>query len=792
MASQYTKDITKSKVYKQATGQDTKLVDEVIEGLGLLKKLGNEKVTANMQTLQDQEIFNIQRTKSNLMNLNKFGEYEKDLQNNYNGDIDLYAKAQAKKIIDQRALLNFPVSDTDKAKLTVNHPDAAYGKTLDKAAADFKGRYLSLREGLNDKGIPFKGSVDEANTFIDTAYQGVFDATSKENNYRVMEGVKSLFTGQGLNYASAKDLKSSYDKNIATSNISSIKKLNDSFKALYNFDSKIADEMATVVNNADVRKDVVETALVKKTRVQQDQTTGQSFTLYWAEKDITYTDKNGKPQIETIKTPESRVDDIKLANVTEIELFSKLIIDTQDSQEAFQGLLSEGYTARYAFEALDKKFKVGISNAGAEQFRRENAIKLQEGWDAYKKDMWYVKDGLTGAESLRPDIRNYINGAKKTDGSLYGRPKDLQFASFTEYQESIAPIKAYINKENLRGPDVAEVDFNLTNSSDWKEYFDSVDGQSDMRDLKDAIISDEQFLNELKTEFNSGDFTRVDANGNYFPPSDKKYVPLADLAMMGLGSVYSKPQEMGFNVNSDRTIFKNASALPPPDDGDDDISSLDKDDRSWATKLLQKANDVPVLGAITELALGDEIDAVDALWLIPGIGWVGGGAKIAGQTAAKYGTKKLLASKKGSEMLSKITAQYNKTKQVQATTTRIAKSGKNKGKEIIVKVKGKFKTVPAGKFFGFNSKAQYDSWYKGLTSIEKAMANSISKRGGAIDIKKFTESWSSLRGVEYVARIPGANNQIIRYANTGKGIPLATGIVARNYAFSDDPSETPE
>ena len=278
MASQYTKDITKSKVYKQATGQDKKFVDEAIEGLGLLKKLGNEKVTANMKTLQDQEIFNIQRTKSNLMNLNKFGEYEKDLQDNYNGDIDLYAKAQAKKIIDQRALLNFPVSDTDKAKLTVNHPDAAYGKTLDKAAADFKGRYLSLREGLNDKGIPFKGSVAEANTFIDTAYQGVFDATSKENNYRVMDGVKSLFTGQGLNYSSAKDLKSSYDKNVATSNISSIKKLNDSFKALYNFDPKIADEMAVVVNKADVRKDVVETALVKKTRVSQDQTTGQSFT----------------------------------------------------------------------------------------------------------------------------------------------------------------------------------------------------------------------------------------------------------------------------------------------------------------------------------------------------------------------------------------------------------------------------------------------------------------------------------------------------------------------------------
>ena len=339
----------------------------------------------------------------------------------------------------------------------------------------------------------------------------------------------------------------------------------------------------------------------------------------------------------------------------------------------------------------------------------------------------------------------------------------------------------------MRGPDVAELDFNLTNSSDWKEYFDSVDGQSDIRDFKDAVISDDQFLNELKTEFNSGDFTRVDANGNYFPTNDKGYIPLAELTKMGLGNVYSKPQEIGFNVNSDRTIFKNAVALPQEVE-EIDTSNLEESDKSWATKLLQTVNDVPILGAVTELALGEEIDAVDALWLIPGIGWVGGGAKIALSGAAKYGTKKLLASKKGSEMLSKITAQYNKTRQVQVKVNgKVVRytSGPNKGKI-------KMKSVPAGKFFGFNSKAQYDSWYKGLTAIEKAMANSISKRGGAIDIKKFTESWSTLRGTEFVAKIPGANNKIVRYLNTGRTIPVSTALVGRQYAFSDDPSETPE
>ena len=54
MASQYTKDITKSKVYKQATGQGEKLIDEIIGGLGVIKKFGDSKVAANIKTLQDE------------------------------------------------------------------------------------------------------------------------------------------------------------------------------------------------------------------------------------------------------------------------------------------------------------------------------------------------------------------------------------------------------------------------------------------------------------------------------------------------------------------------------------------------------------------------------------------------------------------------------------------------------------------------------------------------------------------------------------------------------------------
>ena len=722
MASQYTKDITQSKVYKQATGQgDKKLVDEVLEGLGMLKKLGNEKVTNNMKLLEDQEIFNIQRTKNNLANLNKFGEYETDLQTNYNGNLDLYSKAQAKKIIDQRALINFPISDSEKSKLTVSHPDEAYGKTLEVAGADFKKRYLALREGLTNKGIPFQGEVTEGNDFIDEAYQGVFNTTSKENNYRVMEGVKSLFTGQGLNYSSAKDLKRSYDNNVSTSTISDIKKLNDSFKALYNFDPKIADEMTKVVKNADVRKDVVETALVKKTRVEKDQKTGQSYTLFWAEKDITYTDKNGKPQIETIKTAESRKDDIKLANVTEMELFSKLIIQTQDSQEAYQALLSDGYTARYAYEALKDDYKVGISNAAAQQFRNENSIKLQEGWDAHKKDMWFTTDTM-GNERVRKDIQAFTDGKGP-------RPSDLQFASFEEYKESIAPIKAYINKDNMRGPDVAEVDFNLTNSSDWKEYFDSVDGQSDMKDFKDAIISDDQFLNELKTEFNSKDFSRVDANGNYFPVGINNVLAVNNFSKMGLSNVYDKAQAVGFNVKNDRLVFKNTQRLP------EETIVPPPEEKTW----LQSLNDVPYIGRVSEFALGDELDIIDATWLIPGYGLVKVGGKLVAKGATAAAAKIVLGNPKTKKMITKLLDQRKK-----------------------------------GTLYGFNNKKAYDGWFSNLSSIEQAIVKATSKNGKAMEYGKFISNFAQIKGAQLAGYVPSMGT-VVKW-----GIPVGAATVLGN------------
>jgi len=167
MTSQYTKDITKSKVYRQATGQDTKLIDEVFDSLGVVKKFGKSNIADNISRLQEEKVFDAQNKKNQLMQLNKFSELETDLQDNYGGDIEAFSKAKAKELLDQRALLNLPVADTEKQKLTVSYPDEAYGPTLTDASNAYKKNFISLRERLNEAGIPYSEDAAKQGSFID-------------------------------------------------------------------------------------------------------------------------------------------------------------------------------------------------------------------------------------------------------------------------------------------------------------------------------------------------------------------------------------------------------------------------------------------------------------------------------------------------------------------------------------------------------------------------------------------------------------------------------------------------
>jgi len=736
MASQYTKDITKSKVYKQATGQDEKLIDEIIGGLGVIKKFGDSKVAANIKTLQDEQIFDVQNKKNQLMQLNQFSVLEKELQDNFGGNLDAFSKAKAKELLDQRALVDLPVFNTTEQNLTVSYPDEAYGQTLIDSANAYKTNFTELRKKLGEAGIPYAGDAAKQGTFIDDAYQAVFDKISRANNFNVMKGMGSLFRGQGLNYSSAEDLKRSYNENVGSSKLSEIESLNRELKAIYNFSPELTRRIAETVKDADIRKDVKTTIGQKQKEEILDNETGQTRIINYIDSTVSYTDLDGRPQIETIRT--ELPDDpskIKLAPIKEQVLYASLLENVQGAEEEYFRLINdENYLPDYAFRALPKKFKKSFTQIEADDFRRTNFKALADAHNTYEKDNYFYTDSF-GNDVRRPEVVRYENDP-------INNPKPSYYKTLDDYISQFLPVEKRVNPGNVIGGDIAILDYNLANNSDWRSYIDSFEGQKEIRSFVKEVIPNESFLEDLKTEFQDGDRSRVDGLGNYFPTGQNApVVNEALLREMGLENIIQNPQQLGYNVQTDKLVMK--QAVPFTVD-----SKLEGGETEEERTFLQKVNDIPLLGNITELALGDELDLVDATWLIPGFGLVKIGGKMLAKPLINLAGRRVLNSPKTKKIIAKYLDMRKK-----------------------------------GPLYGFKNQKAYDAWFKTLSGTDKAIINAISKSGKSFAPNTFLKNFVTIQGMKVAAFVPSMGT-------TAKWtVPIAAQAIFRDDEVEDIPAE---
>ena len=79
MASPYTKDITKSRAFKQVTGQDQDKFDQFLQGAVQIKKAYNNQVSNNIDALRDDKVLEIQKKKLLLKGLNGVSTIQKDI-----------------------------------------------------------------------------------------------------------------------------------------------------------------------------------------------------------------------------------------------------------------------------------------------------------------------------------------------------------------------------------------------------------------------------------------------------------------------------------------------------------------------------------------------------------------------------------------------------------------------------------------------------------------------------------------------------------------------------------------
>ncbi len=171
-------------------------------------------------------------------------------------------------------------------------------------------------------------------------------------------------------------------------------------------------------------------------------------------------------------------------------------------------------------------------------------------------------------------------------------------------------------------------------------------------------------------------------------------------------------------LNTLNMLFKNEDLMSVEEENTfiADNSDVDQETKSF----LQQVNDTPLIGKVSEFMFGEELDLVDATWLIPGLGLFRIGGKVAGKAIGNQLVKHVMS--KNSEFITK--------------ALKRAKQG----------------------FKNNNSKEVY---LKNLSPTERAIFNSISSRGNSVNQGTLLKELSKIPGLYLKGITPSTKESLL-------------------------------
>jgi hypothetical protein len=161
----------------------------------------------------------------------------------------------------------------------------------------------------------------------------------------------------------------------------------------------------------------------------------------------------------------------------------------------------------------------------------------------------------------------------------------------------------------------------------------------------------------------------------------------------------------------------------------DEENKIIKEEESF----LQSVNNVPVVGDITKFFLGDELDLVDATWLIPGYALL----KLGGKVAIRTATTKFMQSPKAKQWITQ-----------------------------------SFEKVKKGPLLGFKNQKSLDKYLESLPAWKVAVIKSINPKGTSLDTKKLITNITKISG-----------SKIVGYSKKLKGKGLYSSGVAAGLGY---------
>tara|TARA_R100001443_G_scaffold72898_1_gene80926 strand:- start:5374 stop:7611 length:2238 start_codon:yes stop_codon:yes gene_type:complete len=665
MASPYTKDITKSSAFRQVTGQDRDKFDEVLEGATQIKKAYNNNVSNNIKALADDKVIEIQKKKLMLKGLNGVSNIQNDIRDNFNNDVNAWARNYAQKELRNEAISKYGLEDSDTNQITLTHPDSAYGDWLNKRAQGIADNYNNLVKELDSVGLPYK-DLEEGSTFIDKVYQSAFNGLERQNKFNLINSVGSLFKGHGLGNKSASELKAEFNSNIANSSISKLESINNTFKALYASNPELAKDYQNVVDKADIRQNIQTKFSDVKEETRFDKKTGKTFKHKYQEVTHSWTDKMGNPKTSVSLVPVtgegSKIDVTPAGTFAANAIYLRML--KQEGHEAYYNLLGD-FEPYEAFMKVRGEFGKEFDELQAEALRKELAPEIMTNW-ANIQESYFITNAITGEQALRADIQAY-----KANPNSNAKPLDY-YNNINEYAKDILGIAMNVEPMNkdYQFPDkrTYQVDSSLSDSNVWKSF---TSNSEQINEIKEDLDISMEFEEELLKDFEAGIYGNVDKYGNYFPMRNEQlllqtasdtgralYLNPDVLDQLGLdSSEFDGGAKIGYNVKTKKLVlqpFSNQSLFKETQEDEEDVVPT-RPTGGIFTRTLQAVNDIPVIGAGTEFLFGDEATLGDLFVFVPVAGGLALGGKIVFKAGQKL-TNKMLTNtyeKMGKKMLDK-------------------------------------------------------------------------------------------------------------------------------------------
>jgi len=608
-----------NKIIRNAMGKDEKLIDQVLDIAGDGQKLIQNSIFENVDRLKRDNIFDLQKSKSNLSAISQSFGIADDIYNNYGGDFLAWAKNYTKEQTEQEIFKNAP-QGTDLS--IVRQPDAAYSDTLNDRAEELARKTRELFKNLEDLGVPYK-DIEEGKKYLEQNYDNVFANLKSDNKFNILKELGSFLKGNGFNVVNEKELAEQYANSVFKAKIADIQKINDDFKVLYAMSPALAAQYENVVKNYDWHMMGTPTVSLEDL--------GNGTSLVTSE--YVYMNKNGKKEVVREQYLEADQNKIKAFNkgsksVENRQLYQKLLTD-EGNIEFNRLLQNPNLNIQEAYDLVDSDFKINANEIEAnDAFRNAFASgAISRAREANNLKFFTQETNPLNPEKpiLRPNeaLQVYIDSGYNIDLKPEGYYED----DYVFAKEKIFPNLSLKEIAGIVDVDAAAISEEKTVQALKVNIF----GGASLPNGE--FIVDEQKIEDLEFDLKfQNPVNGLEKNGDYYNPKNpiigspqdilSQFPSLADAFRADSSIFRNEKIEVGYNINEEKIVFRGVQGKPTTSENDVTSDGLIAQYLDFDGFALE---DIPVLNVAApalEPFFGERIgdDLKDVGIVIPGFG----------------------------------------------------------------------------------------------------------------------------------------------------------------------------